>query len=123
MHLATSSDLAKVGIANLRHERVVLDGSSLTCADVDRVARLAVPVRLSAEPARERVARARDMVAAAVAARETVYGVTTGFGWSATRPQPGAWCTAWSGLACPRSARSGTRDERLAALGLTKSPA
>jgi hypothetical protein len=32
--------------------------------------------------------------------------------WSATRLPPGAWCTAWSGLACPRSARSGTRDVR-----------
>ena len=60
---------------------VTLDGSSLTCADVDRVARLGIPVQLSTEPAvRERVDRARDMVAAAVAAGETVYGVTTGFG-------------------------------------------
>jgi phenylalanine ammonia-lyase len=60
---------------------VVLDGSSLTCADVDRVARLGAPVRLSAEPAvRERVTRACDRVAEAVAAGEAVYGVTTGFG-------------------------------------------
>jgi phenylalanine ammonia-lyase len=60
---------------------VVLDGSSLTCADVDQVARLGAPVRLSTEPAvRERVTRARDTVAAAVAAGATVYGVTTGFG-------------------------------------------
>ena len=65
----------------------MLDGSSLTCTDVDWVARLAAPVQLSTEPAvRERVARARDMVAAAVAAGETVYGVTTGFGaWATLR--------------------------------------
>ena len=81
MHPATSYELPKPRIADLRHQRVVLDGSSLTCADVDRVARLAAPVQLSTEPAvRERVARARDTVAAAVAAGETVYGVTTGFG-------------------------------------------
>jgi hypothetical protein len=67
MHPATSYELAKARIVNLRHQRVVLDGSSLTCADVDRVARLAAPVQLSSEPAvRERVARACDMVAAAV---------------------------------------------------------
>jgi len=68
---------------------VTLDGSSLTCADVDRVARLGIPVQLSTEPAvRERVDRARDMVAAAVAAGETVYGVTTGFGGMADTAIP-----------------------------------
>jgi phenylalanine ammonia-lyase len=68
---------------------VTLDGSSLTCADVDRVARLAAPVQLSTEPAvRERVTRARDTVAAAVAAGATVYGVTTGFGGMADTAIP-----------------------------------
>ena len=89
MHPATSYQLATARIADLCHQRVVLDGSSLTCADVNRVARLAAPVQLSTEPAvRERVARAREMVAAAVAAGETVYGVTTGFGGMADTAIP-----------------------------------
>jgi histidine ammonia-lyase len=58
---------------------VVLDGERLTLEDLETVARGRLSVAL--EPAaRERVARARAVVDAAVARGDVVYGVTTGFG-------------------------------------------
>ncbi|MBA3656939.1 MAG: histidine ammonia-lyase [Gemmatimonadaceae bacterium] len=58
---------------------VVIDGISLTIADVNRVARDRVHVELAA-PARERMARTNEVVKGIVERGETVYGVTTGFG-------------------------------------------
>src|SRR5512145_1345714 len=59
---------------------VVLDGNSLTLADVVRVAR-APGAAVRASPAALRaVAASRRVVDAAVARGETMYGVNTGFG-------------------------------------------
>jgi histidine ammonia-lyase len=59
---------------------LVLDGRSLTIADVVRVARTPpVPIRASAE-ALEGLAASRVVVDAAVARGETLYGINTGFG-------------------------------------------
>ena len=58
---------------------VVLDGSRLTLDELEAVARERRAVSLD-PGARERVARARTVVDAAVARQDVVYGVTTGFG-------------------------------------------
>jgi histidine ammonia-lyase len=58
---------------------VLLDGHSLTLAQVWAVAVHRAPVEL-ADGARERVDRARAIVDRVVAQHEVVYGVTTGFG-------------------------------------------
>jgi histidine ammonia-lyase len=58
---------------------VVLDGARLTLDDLEAVAREGRPVTLD-PGARERVARARAVVDAAVGRGDVVYGVTTGFG-------------------------------------------
>ena len=60
-------------------EDVVVDGESLTPADVERVAREDVPVVVP-EEARERVRRSRERVEAVLKADEVVYGLNTGFG-------------------------------------------
>ena len=60
-------------------ETVVLDGRSLTIADVESVARGGRAVSLAPE-ARARMLRAHDHVDRIVRDREVVYGVTTGFG-------------------------------------------
>ncbi|HEX6444322.1 MAG TPA: aromatic amino acid ammonia-lyase [Streptosporangiales bacterium] len=57
---------------------VLLDGRSLTCADVERIARLEVAVDVDAD-AREHVLRARE-AALAVAEQRPVYGLSTGVG-------------------------------------------
>jgi histidine ammonia-lyase len=57
-----------------------LDGRSLTLVQVESVARTANSRVSLAAAARERVLRARGHVEAIVAAGDTVYGVTTGFG-------------------------------------------
>ena len=58
---------------------VVLDGHSLTIADVVAVARGGVPVTIAAS-ARAAVDASRRAVEAAIARGETIYGVNTGFG-------------------------------------------
>jgi len=58
---------------------VVLDGRSLTIADVEAVARGGRRVAL-ADDARARMMRANEHVSRIVTNREVVYGVTTGFG-------------------------------------------
>jgi len=58
---------------------VVIDGASLTLADVHAVAVERAPVTL-ADAARERMWRTRAVVQRAVDSGEAVYGVTTGFG-------------------------------------------
>ncbi len=58
---------------------VVVDGESLTPADVEAVARDAVPVSVP-ESAREAVRESRDRIESILEADEAVYGVTTGFG-------------------------------------------
>ena len=58
---------------------VTLDGHSLTLDDVVAVALHNAPVELG-PPARARMMRAHDVVAALVAGNEVAYGVTTGFG-------------------------------------------
>jgi histidine ammonia-lyase len=58
---------------------LLLDGSSLTLADVYDVAVARRPVALGAA-ARARMQATRDIVAGIVARNEVVYGVTTGFG-------------------------------------------
>ena len=60
-------------------ETVVLDGRSLTIADVEAVARGGRRVALAPE-ARARMMRAHEHVDRIVRNREVVYGVTTGFG-------------------------------------------
>jgi histidine ammonia-lyase len=58
----------------------VLDGRSLTVADVVRVARdPAVRVAVAA-PARQRLLESRRQVDAAIASGQTIYGINTGFG-------------------------------------------
>src|SRR6266496_2403309 len=58
---------------------IILDGHSLTIADVVAVARLHTPVSLDSAALRA-VAESRTAVEAAVAGGQTVYGVNTGFG-------------------------------------------
>lgn len=58
---------------------VVLDGRPLTIEEVVAVARSRTPVVLAGE-ARERVVRARALVASAADAADPVYGLNTGFG-------------------------------------------
>ena len=58
---------------------VVLDGNSLSIADVTRVARDGALVELSSS-ARERMERTNKVVRRIVEKGDTVYGVTTGFG-------------------------------------------
>lgn len=58
---------------------VVLDGNTLTIAQVERVARGGDRVEL-ATTARERMARTNSVVREIVKSGKTVYGVTTGFG-------------------------------------------
>ena len=58
---------------------LLLDGASLTLDDLETVARGPRPVGLT-PAAREAVQRARRVVDDAVARKEVVYGVTTGFG-------------------------------------------
>ena len=59
---------------------VTIDGSGLTLASIEAVAR-GVPVRLSDDPAvLGRVARSRDAIRGKIARGEQVYGVTTLFG-------------------------------------------
>jgi histidine ammonia-lyase len=65
--------------ADARSAPLVLDGNRLTLDDLESVARTRRPVSLDAA-ARERVARAREVVDAAVARGAVVYGITTGFG-------------------------------------------
>jgi histidine ammonia-lyase len=59
--------------------QVVLDGQSLSLADVVGVARNGAAVSLSAD-ARERLTRIRSIVDGIVDRNEVVYGITTGFG-------------------------------------------
>lgn len=58
---------------------LVLDGNNLTLAHVQAVARGALPLALGA-PVRERMTRARALVARMAAGSEPVYGINTGFG-------------------------------------------
>jgi histidine ammonia-lyase len=59
---------------------VELDGSSLTIANVVRVARDSAVKVLVAARARERLATSRAVVEAAIADGRTMYGINTGFG-------------------------------------------
>jgi histidine ammonia-lyase len=65
-------------------EPIVLDGASLTIADVVSVARGRRPIVLD-DAARARMEESRALIEAIVARGEVVYGVTTGFGDLATR--------------------------------------
>ena len=58
---------------------IAIDGSGLTLADVEAVARERVPVRLEAAAA-ERVRGSREMLERLLGEGGPVYGVTTGFG-------------------------------------------
>ena len=58
---------------------VVLDGSALDLAAVERVARFGAPVEL-APGALETVDRSRRALEQAIAGGEVIYGVNTGFG-------------------------------------------
>ncbi len=58
---------------------IVIDGTGLTLADIEAVARDRVPVRLDATAA-ERVRAARDVLERLLTDDEPVYGVSTGFG-------------------------------------------
>ncbi|RMH12149.1 MAG: histidine ammonia-lyase, partial [Gemmatimonadetes bacterium] len=58
---------------------VVVDGHTLTLADVEAVARGVRPVRL-ADEAVAAMARSRAFIESLLASGETIYGVTTGFG-------------------------------------------
>jgi histidine ammonia-lyase len=58
---------------------LLLDGASLTIGDLEAVARGKREVRVAKE-ARDAVSRARKVVDEAVARKDVVYGVTTGFG-------------------------------------------
>ncbi len=66
---------------------VVIGERALTIEDVVRVAREGERVELD-DVARERIARARDVVELIVAEERVVYGVTTGFGQLATTHVP-----------------------------------
>jgi histidine ammonia-lyase len=58
---------------------VLLDGATLTAADVVAVARAGAPVTIS-EPARTRLRKAREVVDRLVQEEKVVYGLTTGVG-------------------------------------------
>ena len=64
---------------SVMNSSVVLDGRSLTIADVEAVARSGRGVSLAGD-ARDRMLRAHHHVDRIVRDREVVYGVTTGFG-------------------------------------------
>ncbi|MFP5354211.1 MAG: histidine ammonia-lyase, partial [Gemmatimonadota bacterium] len=63
----------------MNSQTVVLDGHSLTVADVVAVARHGARVALASE-ARARLSRVREIVDGIVERNEVVYGITTGFG-------------------------------------------
>lgn len=65
-------------------ETILLDGSSLTRAQLIAVARLGAPVALD-QVQLKRVQRAADFLAAKVSCGEPIYGVTTGFGSNADK--------------------------------------
>ena len=69
------------------HDPIVLDGESLTPADVAAVAREDVPVAL-AESAREAIRKSRERVEEVVESGEAVYGLNTGFGQLVTERIP-----------------------------------
>lgn len=71
-------DLSAMNLSAMNLPTIV-DGRSLTIADVCRVARHRAPVALTDE-VRDRVRRVRSIVDAVVADHRVVYGVTTGFG-------------------------------------------
>ncbi len=75
-HLPESAWLRQPGS---EQSEIVLTGADLSIADVESVARGGRRVRLGDE-ARARMLEAREVVERLVAAGETVYGVTTGFG-------------------------------------------
>jgi histidine ammonia-lyase len=60
-------------------EPVILDGQSLTLAQIEAVSLKGCPVLIS-PGTRNRVAEGRELIEALLAAGETVYGVNTGFG-------------------------------------------
>src|ERR1700761_8564188 len=60
-------------------EPVILDGQSLTLAQIEAVSLKGCPVLIS-PGTRNRVTESRDLIEALLAAGETVYGVNTGFG-------------------------------------------
>jgi len=60
-------------------EKLVLDGQSLTLAEIEDVALRARPVAI-AESALSRVSASRELIEGILAAGQTVYGVNTGFG-------------------------------------------
>jgi histidine ammonia-lyase len=71
----------------LKRVTVVLDGASLTLADVVNVARKSEGVALAQE-AVERIRRGRDIVEEALASEDTVYGLNTGVGSRKRVPLP-----------------------------------
>lgn len=71
--------VSPVDIPPMDSPTVVLDGRSLSIADVVAVARRGARVTL-AQDARERLARVREIVDGIVERNEVVYGITTGFG-------------------------------------------
>ena len=60
-------------------EHVILDGQSLTLAQIEAVSLRGCPVSI-AQAALTRVSEGRDLIEEILAAGETVYGVNTGFG-------------------------------------------
>src|SRR5262245_1584113 len=60
-------------------ELVTLDGSPLTLAEVEAVARRSAPVSIDAD-ARERIATSRKTLESALSEGDAIYGVNTGFG-------------------------------------------
>jgi histidine ammonia-lyase len=82
---------------------VLLDGDSLTCAQVAAAARRQAPVAI--DPAGRERARAAAQTAAEVTAQRPVYGRTTGVG--ANRDQPVAMADEQAGLRLMRSHAGG----------------
>jgi phenylalanine ammonia-lyase len=69
------------GVSGEDDMTIILDGSSLTLADIDAVARNGAKVEMSSDPAvLSRVRGSRDVIARAVERGEEIYGVTTLFG-------------------------------------------
>jgi histidine ammonia-lyase len=64
----------------MRESACILDGQSLTIADVVRVARDATAQVRVAQPARRALVVARKIVDRAISSGQTIYGINTGFG-------------------------------------------
>lgn len=63
----------------IKMQEIIIDGNSLSLEDVQQVALMAAPIKIS-DPSRDKVIKCRAYVDKVIANGDTVYGLTTGFG-------------------------------------------